>query len=136
MLQKCFVYIHSFIHCKKIIFRLKRKRILEVVSWSPLTKKTPSQSSRKVPYIPRQVPALLPGACPASGLPLARRRRARRRREALPPGGGAVPRWVERFDRRGSEPFEPFRSEYGQNSFKIQEFLPENSKISEKFNIF
>ena len=29
---------------------------------------------------------------------------------------------VERFDRRGTEPFELFRSEFGQNSFKIQEF--------------
>ena len=47
--------------------------------------------------------------------------------------------WVERFDRRGIEPFELFTSEFGQNSFKIQEFSLENSKISEKifnFNIF
>ena len=34
--------------------------------------------------------------------------------------------WVERFDRRGIEPFELFRSEFGQNSFKIQEFSLEN----------
>ena len=27
--------------------------------------------------------------------------------------------WVERFDRRVTEPFELFRSEFGQNSFKI-----------------
>ena len=27
--------------------------------------------------------------------------------------------WVERFDRRGTEPFELFRSEFGQNSLKI-----------------
>ena len=25
--------------------------------------------------------------------------------------------WVERFDRRGTEPFELFRSEFGQNSW-------------------
>ena len=46
--------------------------------------------------------------------------------------------WVERFDRRGIEPFELFRSEFGQNSFKIQEFSVESSKISEilKFQHF
>ena len=40
---------------------------------------------------------------------------------------------VERFDRRGIEPFELFTSEFGQNSFKIQEFSLEkfNIKISE-----
>ena len=43
--------------------------------------------------------------------------------------------WAERFDRRGTEPFELFRSEFGQNSFKIQEFSLENSKCSEIFNI-
>ena len=48
---------------------------------------------------------------------------------------GAVCRWVERFDRRGTEPFELLASEFGQNSFKIQEFSLENSKISEIFNI-
>ena len=42
--------------------------------------------------------------------------------------------WVERFGWRGTEPNELFRSEFGQNSFKIQEFSLENSKISEKFN--
>ena len=47
-----------------------------------------------------------------------------------------VERWVERFDRRGTEPFELFRSEFGQNSCKIQEFSLENSKNSENFNIF
>ena len=46
-----------------------------------------------------------------------------------------VPLCVERFDRRGTEPFELFRSEVGQNSFKIQEFSLENSNISEIFNI-
>ena len=30
--------------------------------------------------------------------------------------------WVERFDRRGTEPFELFRSEFGQNSVKIMDF--------------
>ena len=35
--------------------------------------------------------------------------------------------WVERFDRRGTEPNELFRSEFGQSSFKIQEFSLENS---------
>ncbi len=42
---------------------------------------------------------------------------------------GVVLRWVERFDRRGTEPFELFRSEFGQNSFKklIQEFSLQNS---------
>ena len=40
---------------------------------------------------------------------------------------------VERFDRRGTGPNEPFRSEFGQNSFKIQEFSLEKSK---KIQIF
>ena len=31
--------------------------------------------------------------------------------------GPAVPHEVERFDRRGVEPFELFRSEFGQNSW-------------------
>ena len=44
--------------------------------------------------------------------------------------------WVERFGRRGTEPNELFRSEFGQNSFKIEEFSLENSKNSENFNIF
>ena len=46
--------------------------------------------------------------------------------------------WVERFDRRGTEPFELFRLEFGQNSFKIQEFwiFARKFKISENFNIF
>ena len=49
------------------------------------------------------------------------RREARGRREALKTKGGgsgkreAVPDLVERFDRRGTEPFELFRSEFGQN---------------------
>ena len=44
---------------------------------------------------------------------------------------------VGRFDRRGTEPFELFRSEFGQNSFKIQEFSLENSNFlaNENFNI-
>ena len=33
------------------------------------------------------------------------------------PHHGAVAGWVERFDRRGTEPFELFRSEFGQNSW-------------------
>ena len=60
-----------------------------------------------------------------------------------PEGGGVGPAdpvapCVERFGRRGTEPNELFRSEFGQNSFKnlIQEFSLENSKNSEKFNIF
>ena len=47
------------------------------------------------------------------------------------PNMGAASCLVERLDRRGTEPFELFRSEFGQNSFKIQEFSLENSKISE-----
>ena len=44
---------------------------------------------------------------------------------------GGVAALVERFDRGGTEPFEPFRSEFGQNSwnpnsFKIQKFSQEN----------
>ena len=42
---------------------------------------------------------------------------------------------VERFDRRGIEPFELFTSEFGQNSVKIQYILLENSKIQD-FSIF
>ena len=50
------------------------------------------------------------------------------------PAAGAL---VERFGRRGTEQNELFRSEFGQNSCKIQEFslLVENSKNSEIFNI-
>ena len=44
--------------------------------------------------------------------------------------------WVERFDRRGIEPFELFTSELGQNSVKIQYILLENSNNSGFFNIF
>ena len=36
--------------------------------------------------------------------------------------GPRVRRLGERFDRRRTEPFELFRSEFGQHSFKIQEF--------------
>ena len=35
---------------------------------------------------------------------------------------------VERFDRRGIEPFELFTSEFGQNSVKIEYILLENAK--------
>ena len=48
----------------------------------------------------------------------------------LDAGGTAVEAWVERFDRRGTEPFELFRSEFGQNSCKIQEFSLE--KLNKK----
>ena len=34
--------------------------------------------------------------------------------------------WVERFGRRGTEQNELLRSEFGENSFKIQEFSLEN----------
>ena len=47
--------------------------------------------------------------------------------EAQPP---PVLPLVERFDGRGTEPFELFRSEFGQNSVKTQELLLENSKNS------
>ena len=50
--------------------------------------------------------------------------------------GEPMPAWVERFDRRGNEPFELFTSEFVQNSFKIQYISLENSKMSEIFNIF
>ena len=46
---------------------------------------------------------------------------------------------VERFDRRGIEPFELFASEFGQNSLRIDEILLEfirNPKNSGFFNIF
>ena len=46
----------------------------------------------------------------------------------------AVPAWVERFDRRGTEPFELFRSEFGQNSFKIQE--PEGMYTESGFYLY
>ena len=59
------------------------------------------------------------------------------------PGGGAAPPEVERFDRRVIEPFELFRSEFGQRCVRIQEFLLEfirndrrNPKNSGMFNIF
>ena len=55
----------------------------------------------------------------------------------------AVPSWVERFGRRETEPNDLFRSEFGQNSFKIQAFSLEKSKKnvrkfknSEKFNSY
>ena len=37
--------------------------------------------------------------------------------------GVGVAGLVERFDRRGTEPFELFRSEFGQNSVRIKEML-------------
>ena len=47
-------------------------------------------------------------------------------RGAVAAGGSdqatATSAWVERFDRRGTELFELFRSEFGQKSFKIQVF--------------
>ena len=45
---------------------------------------------------------------------------------AAPELHAAVAAWVERFGRRGTEPNELFRSEFGQNSVKIQEFSVEN----------
>ena len=63
--------------------------------------------------------------------PVARRIHRREEAEEL-----EVFAWVERFGRRGTEPNELFRSESGQNSFKLQEFSLESSKISEIFNIF
>ena len=64
-------------------------------------------------------PGRAPGATGAPGaLGTPRRSRAARRRRR---------RFVERFDRRGIEPFELFISEFGQNSFKIQELSLENS---------
>ena len=53
-------------------------------------------------------------------------------------GTGRSRRWVERFDRRGTEPNELFRSEFGQNSFKIQEFsiFARNFKKIRKFQHF
>ena len=46
---------------------------------------------------------------------------------------------VERFDRRGIEPFELFRSEFGQNSVRIREMLLEfirNSKKNQECSTF
>ena len=45
----------------------------------------------------------------------------------------AVRTSVERFGRRGTEPNELFRSELGQNSFKIQEFSLKKSKKIQNF---
>ena len=49
--------------------------------------------------------------------------------------GPLVLGWVERFDRRGSEPFELFTSEFGRNSVKIQYILLLSRKFR-KFRIF
>ena len=50
--------------------------------------------------------------------------RPRRPARGRPPAPGASPRTlVERLDRRGTEPFELFRSEFGQNSVRIKEIL-------------
>ena len=38
-------------------------------------------------------------------------------RFGVPPGLPGVASWVERFNRRGTEPNELFRSEFGQNSW-------------------
>ena len=80
---------------------------------------------------------------PDPGHPRGLRVGARRVRPAardLPPGRDrglpAARHLVERFDRRGTEPNELFRSEFRQNSSKIQEFSLESSNISENFNIF
>ena len=58
--------------------------------------------------------------------------RLRRRGRGDERGRRAVPDrergLVERFDRRGIEPFELFTTEFGQNSFKIQYIFLENSK--------
>ena len=59
-------------------------------------------------------------------------------------GGGPLPAgregWVERFERRGTEPFELWRWEFGQHCVRIQEILLKfirNPKISRiMFNIF
>ena len=64
-----------------------------------------------------------------------------RRGRGLPHGGAgvepdAVPLLVERFDRRGTEPFEQFRSEFGQNSARIKEILLEFIRNSEIFKLF
>ena len=53
----------------------------------------------------------------------------------LDAGGTAVEAWVERFDRRGIEPFELFTSEFGQNSFKNSGIFARKFKISEMFNM-
>ena len=44
---------------------------------------------------------------------------------AASPPPAALATLVERFDRRGIEPFELFRSEFGQNSVRIKELLLE-----------
>ena len=47
--------------------------------------------------------------------------------------------WVERFDRRGTEPFELFRSEFGQRCVRIQGIfarIHQKFKKSGMFNIF
>ena len=62
-------------------------------------------------------------SCAATG------RRARTRSATSPTS-------VERFGRRGTEPNELLRSEFGQNSFKIQEFSSENLRKSMNFNSF
>ena len=50
----------------------------------------------------------------------------------------AVWPWVERFDRRGTEPFELFKSEFGQNIIFFQNsgMFARNFKNSENFKFF
>ena len=43
--------------------------------------------------------------------------------DSVPVSEKEVASLVERFDRRGTEPFELFRSEFGQNSVRIKEIL-------------
>ena len=63
---------------------------------------------------------------PASESGRARGRVAHHGRDEPHPPWARVHAGVERFDRRGTEPNELFRSEFGQNSCKIQEFSLEN----------
>ena len=50
--------------------------------------------------------------------------------------GTAVSPLVERFVRRGTEPFELFRSEFGQDSVRMKEILLEFNSIYPKIRIF
>ena len=73
---------------------------------------------------------------PAAGAP----RRGGLTRAARPgpvagPAGEPAAALAERFDRRGTEPFELFRSEFGQNYIGIQEFFSRIYQKSKKFRI-